>query len=133
MPGKIPAKASPYASAAVGIASMVVGAENTNVINVAATLKDANNHALGQRVSVFAYISTDSHGDNVTASAPSGGVVIGTNGVAIPLVAGKAFQLISKSDGTVDLNFTEAGTPTFYLVIVLPDGSLAVSGPITFA
>lgn len=114
-------------------AGFVVGAEAGNVINVAVQLKDANGADLAARGSVLAYLSDDANGDSVAATAPSGTVVIGTDGLAIPLVAKKTFLLTSEADGDIDINITEAGAATWYLVIVLPNGKLAVSGAITFA
>ena len=37
------------------------------------------------------------------------------------------------SDGKLDLDLEDSGSPTFYLNVVLPDGRLATSGAITFA
>jgi hypothetical protein len=67
------------------------------------------------------------------ATAPSGGGAIGTDGLAIPVVAGKAWQLTSESDGDIDITFTETGAKTMYLVLVLPTGKLVISTAITFA
>ncbi|MBI3947119.1 MAG: phage major capsid protein [Armatimonadetes bacterium] len=48
------------------------------------------------------------------------------------LGAAKAFELVSEADGDVDINITESGAKSFYLVLVLPNGKLAPSGAITF-
>jgi hypothetical protein len=108
-----------------------VGAEAGDVINVAVQLNGKG--ALAQRASVFAYLSDDAAGDSVVATAPSGAVAIGTDGLMIDVVAKKAFMLTSEADGDIDINITEAGTDTFYLIVVLPNGELAASGAITFA
>jgi hypothetical protein len=117
----------------LGVPAFVIGAEAGNVINVAVQLKDAAGVNLAVRASLTAYLATEAHGDVLAAAAPSGGVAIGANGVAIPLVAGKAFQLVSEANGTIDLNITEAGAATWYLVLVMPDGRLVASNAITFA
>jgi len=44
-----------------------------------------------------------------------------------------AFDLVSEADGDIDITFTETRGRTFYLACQLPDGSLKVSGAITFA
>ena len=111
----------------------VIGSEAGNVINVALQLNDADGTALATRAAVLAYLSDDANGDSLAATAPDGGVAIGTDGVAIPIVAGKAFLLISEADGDIDLDITETGAATWYLVIVLPNGKLVSSGAITFA
>jgi hypothetical protein len=112
--------------------SITVAAIVGDVINVALQFK-LDGVDVAERVSVFAYLSDDANGDSVAATAPTGGVTIGTDGVAIPLVAGKAFQLISEADGDLDLDVEDSGADTWYLVIVLPDGSLQVSGAIAIA
>lgn len=117
-------------------ATIAVGAEAGNVINVAVQLnKDnaASPTALDISAGVFAYLSDDSDGSSIAGTAPDGGVAIGTDGLAIPVVAGKAFQLVSEADGDIDLNITESGADTWYLVVVLPTGQLVISGAITFA
>jgi len=114
-------------------ASFVVGSEAGNVINVAIQLKDADGEDLAARANVYAYLSDDANGDSIAGTAPDGGVAIGTDGIADPITAGKSFRLGSEADGDIDLNITESGADTWYLVVVLPDGSLKVSGAITFA
>lgn len=121
-----------HESSLVNQVTITVGTEAANAINVAIQLKDGVKD-LGQRGSVFAYLSDDANGDSVAGTAPDGGVAIGTDGLAIPLVAGKAFQLVSEADGDVDITITESGVDTWYLVVVLPDGRLVVSDAITFA
>lgn len=44
----------------------------------------------------------------------------------------KAFYLTSESDGDIDINISETGVVTWYLVVVLPNGKLAASGAIAF-
>lgn len=115
-------------------AGFTIGAEAANVINIAIQLTDRNNgNEMGERSSIFAYLSDDANGNSIAGTAPSGGIAIGTDGLAIPLVANKAFMLTSEVDGDIDLNITEAGVDTWYLILVMPDGKLLVSGAITFA
>ena len=131
--GKIPAKHNPFKAAdVVATASITVGAEAADVINVAIQLKDARGQDLGVRGSLLAYISDDAEGDDVAATAPDT-VAIGTDGLAIALVTGKCFLLTSEVDGDIDIDITENGVDTFYLHLVMPDGSLVSSGAITFA
>lgn len=131
---RAPAKANPFAAAnVVAGAGFVIGAESSNIINVGIQLRDANANDLAQRAAVRAYLSEDANGDSVVGTAPTT-VAIGTDGVAIPLVTGKCFELVSEADGDIDLNITlSSGAATYYLALVMPDGSLVVSGAITFA
>ena len=124
------AKHNPFKSAnAVNLVDFTIGAEAANIINVALQFKDSRGNECAERVSVLAYISDDAEGDDVTASAPTT-VAIGTDGLAIALVAGKTFLLTSEVDGDLDLNLTYAGgAATWYLNIVMPDGSIITAFP----
>jgi len=115
-------------------AVITVAAEDTDVVNVAIQLVDRlNGNEIGERVSIFAYLSDDANGDSIAATAPDGGVAIGTDGLLIPDVTSKSFRLISEADGDIDVDVTESGTDTFYLILVMPDGKLIPSGALTFA
>ena len=122
------------------LATITVGAEGGNVINVAIQLNDGWAAALAVRGSVMAYLSDNANGDDLTGIAPDGGWAIGTDGVLIPLasddgsaiVPNKTAQLVSESDGDIDINITESSTGTWYLILVMPDGRLQASGAITF-
>lgn len=114
-------------------ATFTVGAEAGNAITVAVQLADMNGNALANRGAVLLYLSDDANGDSIAGTAPDGGVAAGTDGLLIPLVAGKCFLATSESDGDIDVVVTESGVDTWYLVAVLPHGELVVSGAITFA
>jgi hypothetical protein len=116
-------------------ASFVIGAEASNVINVGIQLKEGKSGIdLAVRASIRAYLSDDANGDSIVATAPSGTVVIGTDGVLYDVgSAKKMFLLTSESDGDIDMNITEAGAKTMYLILVDPAGRLIPSGAITFA
>ena len=114
-------------------ASFVIGAEGANVINVGIQLKYDKSRVDSVRRACHAYLSDDANGDSIVATAPSGTVVIGTDGVLLDIGAAKKhFFLISESDGDIDINITEAGVKTLYLVLVL-GGRLIPSAAITFA
>lgn len=117
----------------VADAVMTVSAETTNVVSVGIQLNDAEGNALAVRGSVLAYLSDDANGDSIATTAPDGGVAIDTDGLLIPIVANKAFQLVSEADGDIDLTVTETGDATWYLIIVLPTGLLLASDAITMA
>lgn len=114
-------------------ATITVGSEVTNVVNVAIQLTDGNGDDLANVAAVYFYISDDSGGSGVAATAPAGGIAIGTDGTLAEVVSGKAGWLISEADGDIDIDVTETGTDTFYLVLIMPSGETVVSGAITFA
>lgn len=127
------ARKNPFLANRVASATYTIGLEGSNIINVSVQLKDEKLRAVAVRAGVFAYLSDDAAGDSIVATAPSSGWAIGTNGVLIPVVANKAAQLVTEATGIVDVNITEAGVKTVYLVLVMPDGGLVVSGAITWA
>jgi hypothetical protein len=116
----------------MGTPAIVVGAQAGADINVTIQLKDSAGADLAVRGHVLAYLSDDANGDSIAGIAPDGGAAIGADGLAIPLVAGKAFQLVSEADGDIDITITESGADTWFLILVMPDGKLVASGAITF-
>lgn len=121
------------AGSLLGSITFVVGSEAGDVINVALQFKDVEAADMAVRIGVFAYLSDDANGDSIAATAPDGGIAIGTDGLAIPVVADKAWQLTSEVDGDLDIDITESGIDTWYLIVRMPDGSLLASTAITFA
>lgn len=114
-------------------AKFTVGAEDTNAINVAVQLVDRQNgNEINERIALTWYLAGDANGDSV-ASAPSGGIAIGTDGLLLEWTANVSGLVVSESDGDIDVTITDTGTPTMYLVLVAPDGKLLISGAITFA
>lgn len=115
-------------------ATISVGAEAANAINVAIQLKDAGGADLAAVGYVTAFLSDDSGGLAISGTAPATSVAIGTDGAIIKELTTKlAWILQSEADGDIDLTITETGADTWYLVVVLPDGSQVVSDAITFA
>lgn len=119
----------------VADASITVGAEASgNVITCAIQLKEADGTDLATIGVVDVYVSDSATGDGVAASAPNGGMAAGTDGAVVAsIVANKVLKMSSEADGDIDVQITDSGTPTFYLVVVLPDGTKVVSSAITFA
>lgn len=109
-----------------------LGIEAANAITVTVTVQNQVARSIGERGSFFCYLSTDAEGDNLTSSAPDGGVANGANGFLIPLVTGKAFQAITNASGVVSFVITESTVKTFYLICKSPSGRL-YSTAIAFA
>lgn len=129
---RIPNKRNPYYSNVTGGAGVTLTAEASNARTAQIQLRGPQGEDLAVRGAVVAYLSDDANGDTLAAAAPSGGVAAGTDGLVIPLVAGKVFQLVSEADGDIDLVITEATAKTFHLIIVTPDGGLTAT-PVAFA
>lgn len=114
-------------------ATITVGTETGNDIPVTIQLyaDAAGTIELDNVASVFMYISDSAAGAGITAAGPDGGIAIGTDGDYIELVSNAAGYLVSEVDGDIDVVLTDAtGTPTFYLVLLLPTGRRIVSSAI---
>lgn len=114
--------------------TLTVGTEDTNVINVAAQLAAVDAIALTAPIALQWYLSGDSAGAGLLATAPTGGIAVGTDGDIITVHdTNKSGMVLSSITGVFDFDITDTGTPTMYLVVVLPNGALSVSDAITFA
>jgi len=112
-------------------ALFTVGAESSNVINVAIQLVDRDNRTeVDERVGLAYYWSDDANGDTPSSTPPTT-TAIGTDGGITN--SGAVGNVISETDGDLDLDVTEAGTGTWYLNLILPDGKVMTSGAVTFA
>jgi hypothetical protein len=131
---KMSAADNPFEGNFVGGATIAVGAEAVNVIRASIQLKTEDGESIYERVHALAHLSDASTGSGISTTAPNGGVAAGTNGkVLAELVADKLFLCESDASGRIDLDITESGTPTFYLVVLIPGGRRVVSSAITFA
>lgn len=112
---------------------LTVGSEDTNVINVAGQLNDAQGNAVEEVAMLDFYLADDAAGTTPSGTAPTGGIAIGTDGALIESVDNLSGKIITEADGDFDIDITDTGTPTFYLVVQLPTGGLVISDAITFA
>ncbi len=111
----------------------VVGVEVPNVINVALQVVDGQGVALAQQLAFMAWLS-DTAGAAVTASAPSVGTSVGTDGTIIAAhTAETFFELLTDVAGVIDLDIEEAAVDTWFLNVRLPGGAIVSSAAITFA
>ena len=119
----------------VAAAVFTVGAEAASVINVGIQLNDAAGTAMATASAVRLYLADDAAGLDVATTPPDTTLAIGTDGSLSPSGDDSLIDMlaISEADGDIDINITNlAGTPTFYMVAVLPNGKLNVSAAITF-
>lgn len=110
----------------------VVDAEGGEAIAVHAQFLDAAGVAMATRSAIHWYISDDAAGDSVS-SAPQGGTAGGTDGVTIETLAEIAGIGISEADGDWDITVTDNTTVDYFIVAILPNGSLSVSGELAFS
>lgn len=128
------AKRNPWFSNKVASVAWSVGAEAANVITVTATLKDRNGRAVTEKVALPWYLSSDADGAAPLVTSPTGGTVAGASGGAlIESVAERSGLAISTAAGVLRFAVTDTGTPTMYVNLVLPDGSVSTSPAVTFA
>lgn len=117
-----------------GTPTIVIGAEASNVINVDVQLRDAKAAAVAESRWVDVYLSDDSAGDGLCATAPDGGVAIGTDGTILNApVASKMFQIWTESTGQFDIDITHAAGAATYYLCIRDGGRLYVSSAIAFA
>lgn len=117
----------------VANAVYTIGADAGTTITINIQLNNAAGTPMAIRNTLFAYLSDDANGDSIVATAPSGGWAAGTDGLVIPVIAGKAAFLTSEADGDIDIVITESGTKNLYMIIVLPNGKIVPSTVIAFA
>jgi hypothetical protein len=116
-------------------ATITVGTEADNSINVAVQLTDANGDNVAAIHHLLVYLSDQDDGTDVSAGAPDADVAIGTDGVILlEYTTDLVFQVQTDATGAFDFDIGDTtGTPTWYLVVVLPNGQQVVSDAITFA
>lgn len=107
-----------------------VGDEATNVIEVTAQVQTPDGEDDTVASAYWAYFSDASTGLGYTGTAPDSGLTATTgDSVAVaPL-----YHVQTDATGTLVVDVEESSTGTWYLVLVMPDGSLEVSPAITFA
>lgn len=116
--------------------TIVVGTEGSNTINVSLQFIGLDQANISERIAFDWYLSGDADGDGQLATAPNGGVAIGTDGFILEAwttttdTVGKG---LTTSTGAIDFDITDTTTPTMYLIVILPSGKIIPSGAITFA
>jgi hypothetical protein len=119
---------------AFNLVAFTIGVKAANIINVAVQLKDARGNNVSGVCAVKAYLSDSADGHTITATVPTSNLAVHTNGVIVgSLTTNKVVELITDASGRFDLDITQTASPvTYYLVVVLPDGSTVISAPIVF-
>jgi len=124
-----------YIETPVEDVEFTIGAEQTNVINVAFQVVDPAGDAINEQVVLQLFICSDDAGTtpaagNVTVAEGTDGSILvdGTSG------AGEgAIVVLTDDEGKADLDFTEAvGAATKYIGCILPNGKYQVSTILTW-
>lgn len=119
---------NPFFPMRVGSLTFTVGAEASNAIAVTGQLYDAGGKAVSGVAVLDVYLSDAATATDIAASAPSGGIAVGSYGkILATLVSGKMVRLASDASGRISLTLTESTAKTFYMAAVMPDGSLAIA------
>lgn len=123
---------TPTAGLLVSQATYAIEAEGNNLITVTVQLQDVDGDDMTVPSSLNFYLADDAAGLTI-ASAPDTSLAIVTDGSLIEWTANASGLAISEVDGDIDLALGDSGSGTWYLVFVMPDGSLSISGAITFS
>ena len=115
----------------IGNVTFTIGSESSDVIRVTAQLKNGQGNNIAFSANVFAYLSDNADGSTLMATEHSGGWAIGDAGLIIPQTANKVARFTSNATGAFNVDITETGAKTAYLVVTLPNGKNVVSGAIT--
>lgn len=126
---------NPFLGSRAARVAFTVGAEAADVIKVTASVKRGlkADAAPARRQHAFVYLTQSLTTLAVAGTAPSGTVAVAAKGTIVVTETAKlAFQATFDANGELDLNITEAGAYTCYLVVVAGN-DVWVSDAITFA
>jgi hypothetical protein len=130
MPNQIDRKHSPWKSFVWGLATVTVGAEASDTITVTVQLKNDRGANIAQAVHLEGYLSDDSIGASLAASAPTGGWAQ-VSGTLETITTNKRARFRCTAAGVFSFTISESSAKTFYFVLECPDGS-NITTPITF-
>lgn len=116
-------------------ASITVGAEVSDVRQIAIVLKDAEGNPLDYNEEVEIVMFLDVARVAYVVTGGSTGIALGSAafGAVQTIVAKKRFQGICKNDGTLSLQWTDTGTEVAFIGLKLPNGTWVMSSALTNA
>ena len=130
----VPATRNPFFSSRVSDAKISAGVEAANARTVTIQLVGPKRQNLNKIAIIEVYLSDAATGVGLAAAAPSGGVAAaGTGSILNPTVAGKLLECQTDATGKLTLTVTEVAVKTFYVVVVLPDTTIATPFALAFA
>ncbi|MFA5560117.1 MAG: hypothetical protein WDA59_11805 [Methanofastidiosum sp.] len=107
------------------IATINVGEETSDEVDVTVQLKNYSNENLTEVTTVIGYISSLTGITSITAT--------GTTGTAETLLANSTYRLTTDATGKVVVQFGTVQAGSFYFNVALPNGTVVQSAQITFA
>jgi len=113
-------------------ADITVGTLSSDTYPVTIQLKDFEGNNLTVPASIRAYYSSSATGVESTDVSTDLAITSGGAGIVNILLTKYVYQLISEADGTIAVGSEDSGTDDQYLVLVMPDGRLVVSGVLTY-
>lgn len=113
-------------------ASFNILEEVDDVITVSCQLTDADGVTVSESYALPVFISDSISGLGLCDTTPSGGIEAVNGYIVGTLASGKSWLWQSEVNGTIELDITEVGSKTLYLVVMLPCGMKVVSDAITF-
>lgn len=103
-------------------ATITVSDETSNVRDITIQLKDANGDDIAYAELVKLYVFSNAT-RQALATGGSTGIAIGSDGtILITHTAKLIFEIISEADGDIDLTWTDTGTESVVLGLLLPTG-----------
>ena len=108
-------------------ASITVSDEDTNVRTITIQLKDAYGNDISEVTAFQLAVFANAAGTAYATTGGSTGVAIGTDGALLAVVAKKLFHCTSESDGDWDGTWTDTGTESVAIGVILPNGNVVIS------
>ena len=110
--------------------SISIGAVGGSTATIAIQLKDYAGNDLKEVGRVTCYVTSDAAG---LESDPVTSLGIGTDGILHGILDTYSYELISETDGDIDLTITGTSAADFYFHVVLPSGRVKHSAAMEFA
>ena len=114
-------------------ADITVGTLSGDTYPITIQLKDFEGNNLKVPAGVMAYYADSATGLDPTDVTTELATTSGGAGAVLIFLAKYLYLLISEADGTIEVDSTDSGTDDQYLVLVMPNGKLVVSGSLGFA
>ena len=113
-------------------ATITVGTLSSDTYPVTIQLKDFEGNNLEVPAGIMAYYADSATGLDPTDVTTDLATTSGGAGAVLIFLTKYLYLLISEADGTIAVDSEDSGTDDQYLVLVMPDGRLVVSGVLTY-